>query len=45
MMVQKYEVWIKDTKKVAEIRGQDLIFKRGKGPKKLKGSLIRIKIK
>ena len=33
MMVQKYEVWIKDAKKVAEIRGQDLIFKRGKGPK------------
>ena len=33
MMVQRYEVWIKDTKKVAEIRGQDLIFKIGKGPK------------
>ena len=41
----KYDTWLKDLKKMIEIRGRSLMFSRGEGPKIDKGSLHKMKMK
>ena len=41
---RRHENWLKDLKKVADLRGQNLVFKRGEGLQNDKGSLRRTKI-
>ena len=41
----RYETWLDYLKKMVEIRGQALMFRRGVGPKNDKGYLRRINMK
>ena len=41
---RRHENWLKDLKKVADLREQNLVFKRGEGLQNDKGSLRRTKI-
>ena len=42
---RKYETWLREILKMVEIRGWDLIFRRGEGPRNYKSYLHRMKIK
>ena len=42
---RKYETWLKDLKKMVDIRGGVFIFSRGEGPKIDKGYLRRMNMK
>ena len=41
---RKYDIWLKDLKKMAEIRGRSLMLSRGEGPRSDKGSLRRMNV-